>query len=81
MTGEPRRREAQIYPPLQLGEDRLIPVSRVAELAGYGKSRIYKWIREGTFPKPCHPGGASSRWSEREVLDWKDAQLAARTAA
>jgi predicted DNA-binding transcriptional regulator AlpA len=31
---------------------------------------IYRKIRAGTFPKPYKPGGASSRWSLREVSDW-----------
>lgn len=61
--------------------DRLIPLPEVMNIAGYKKTIIYRWIREGGFPKPCHPGGSSSRWSEAEVRAWKDAQLAQREAA
>jgi prophage regulatory protein len=58
--------------------DRLLPLSAVKELAGIGKTMIYRKMREGTFPKCCKPGGASSRWSEREVVAWKEAVMAAR---
>lgn len=42
---------------------------------------IYRWVGEGTFPRPCKPGGGASRWSEREVRAWKDEQLATHVAA
>lgn len=59
-------------------EDRLLPISVVMEIAGIGKTMIYRKMREGTFPKCCKPGGASTRWSEREVVEWKDRVVAAR---
>lgn len=58
--------------------DRLLPLSAVMELAGLGKTIIYKKMKAGTFPKCCKPGGASSRWSEREVMEWRDKVLADR---
>lgn len=61
-------------------EDRLIPLPRVIEIAGLGKTMIYRKVREGTFPKPCKPGGSSTRWSEAEVRAWKENVLAARAA-
>jgi len=50
--------------------DRLIRFEEVSRLVGYGRSYIYKMIREGRFPSPYKPGGISSRWSEAEVRDW-----------
>lgn len=61
-------------------EDRLLPLDAVMQIAGIGKTMIYRKMRDGTFPKCCKPGGASTRWSEREVRDWKDQILAARAA-
>ena len=61
-------------------EDRLIPLDAVMQIAGVGKTMIYRKMREGTFPKACKPGGASTRWSEREVRAWKDGVMAARAA-
>lgn len=61
-------------------DDRLLPIAAVMELVGFKRTYIYRLIRESDFPKPCKPGGVSSRWSEREVKEWKDRQLAERPA-
>lgn len=62
-------------------DDRLIPLDAVMQIAGIGKTMIYRKMREGTFPRSCKPGGASTRWSEREVKEWRDQILAERPAA
>lgn len=62
-------------------DDRLIPLDAVMQIAGIGKTMIYRKMREGTFPRSCKPGGASTRWSEREVKEWRDQMLAERDAA
>lgn len=62
-------------------DDRLLPIDIVIELAGIGKTMIYRKMREGTFPRCCKPGGSSSRWSEREVRAWREEVMAARKAA
>lgn len=62
-------------------DDRLIPIDAVMQIAGIGKTMIYAKMRAGTFPKSCKPGGASTRWSEREIKAWKDAVLADRNVS
>jgi prophage regulatory protein len=62
-------------------DDRLIPLDAVMQIAGIGKTMIYRKMREGTFPRSCKPGGASTRWSEREVKAWRDEIIAKRFAA
>ncbi len=59
-------------------DDRLIPLDAVIQIAGIGKTMIYKLMREGTFPASCNVGGASVRWSENEVKGWRDRILATR---
>jgi prophage regulatory protein len=61
-------------------EDRLLPIDAVMQIAGIGKTMIYQKMRAGTFPKSCSPGGASTRWSEREVRAWLAEVLASRAA-
>lgn len=53
--------------------DRLLRLSQVMEIAGLGKTMIYRLIRQGTFPRPHKPGGFASRWSEAEVRAWRAA--------
>lgn len=61
--------------------DRLIPLAEVTKMAGIGKTMIYRLMRKDAFPKACKPGGASSRWSEREVSAWVAEQLERRGPA
>lgn len=62
-------------------EDRLLPIDAVMQIAGIGKTMIYSKMRQGTFPKACKPGGASSRWSEKEVRAWLQQVLSKRDVA
>jgi prophage regulatory protein len=64
----------------QLDDDRLLKLDDVKEIVGLGKTMIYRLEREGKFPRRYKPGGWSSRWSEREVRAWKDAQREGRAA-
>lgn len=58
-------------------DDELLPMAEVKRIAGIGKSMIYRLERQGRFPKRYKPGGYASRWSRREVLDWRDRQRSA----
>lgn len=63
--------------------DRLLKLPQVMEIAGLGKTMIYRMIREGTFPQQHKPGGFASRWSEAEVRAWRakvDEEREARAA-
>lgn len=61
-------------------DDRLLPLDAVMQIAGIGKTMIYRLMRKGDFPQSCKPGGASTRWSEREVKAWRERVLADRAA-
>lgn len=54
--------------------DRLLKIKQVIEMAGIGRTMIYRLIRSGDFPKPYKPGGYASRWSEAEVIQWRESQ-------
>ena len=71
MNGTPR-------PPASAEDDRLIPLARVREIVSLSKAMIYRLIQRGAFPRPCKVGGVASRWSEREIRDWRDHRLASR---
>lgn len=57
-----------------MSTDRLLRLDQVKDITGIGKTMIYRLIREDRFPKPFKVGGSASRWSESEVLEWRDAQ-------
>ncbi len=60
--------------------DRLIALPEVIDIAGIGKTMIYRLVRKGRFPQPFRPGGFSTRWSELEVRAWIDRQRAPKPA-
>lgn len=57
--------------------DRLLRLSQVIEIAGIGKTLIYRLMRQQKFPQQFKPGGYASRWSEREVWAWRESQRVA----
>lgn len=54
--------------------DRLLRLNQVIEIAGIGKTMIYRLMRQQKFPQPYKPGGYASRWSESEVTAWRESQ-------
>lgn len=59
--------------------DTFITLPAVKTAVGLCRSAIYSRIKDGTFPPPTKLG-RGSRWSEAEIRDWQDSQLAARGA-
>ncbi|HFH3921558.1 helix-turn-helix transcriptional regulator [Pseudomonas aeruginosa] len=49
---------------------RIMRLQEVMATTGLARSTIYKFISEGTFPKPVPLGGRSVGWVEEEVQDW-----------
>ena len=55
-------------------EEELLDAKKVAERFSYSKSKLYKEIREGRFPKPIAIGGRdqygrahNSRWPKSQI--------------
>ena len=59
-----------------LPNPRLIRLSVVEDLTGFGKSYIYAAIKSGVFPPPIKAGRAT-RFLESEIFDWIRARVAA----
>ncbi len=57
---------------------RVIRLKEVMETTGLGRSSIYKYAQEGSFPKPVSLGGRSSGWVLDEVEEWVIEQIAQR---
>ena len=49
---------------------RIIRLKEVVKMTGLGRSTVYKYITEGTFPKPVSLGDRCVGWLESEVLGW-----------
>ncbi len=52
-------------------EERLLTLREVVDLVSFKRSTIYKFIREGTFPRPLKIG-RSSRWKLSDIKKWME---------
>jgi prophage regulatory protein len=42
----------------------------VEEMVGIGRSTLYAWVANGTFPKPVRLGVRAVGWRESEIVKW-----------
>lgn len=59
----------------------LLRVSEVVNITGVGKSTIYRWMRQGTFPQTLDLGGGMVAFVASEVQQWVDEKIAKRDAS
>lgn len=58
--------------------DRLLRMTEVIQMTGLSKAMIYRLISQQRFPQQYKPGGWSSRWSEAEIIAWRESQREAQ---
>lgn len=49
---------------------RILRLKDVIDTTGLARSTIYKYVDEGSFPKPVPLGGRSVGWVDTEVHEW-----------
>ncbi len=57
---------------------KLIKIKDVSVLTSLARATIYKYIKEGVFPKQINLGVNCVAWLESEVLDWIEEKVAQR---
>lgn len=60
---------------------RIIRLKSVIDATGLARSTVYKYVAEGTFPKPIPLGDRCVGWLESEVQDWILARVEERDLA
>lgn len=60
---------------------RIIRLREVIDSTGLARSTVYKYIAEGTFPKPVALGDRAVGWVQSEVQDWIMARIEQRDEA
>ncbi|WP_411066694.1 AlpA family transcriptional regulator [Vibrio alginolyticus] len=58
---------------------RFIRLKEVINMTGLGRSSIYNFMVEGSFPKSVPLGGRAVAWVESEIKEWMEARLAERS--
>ena len=59
---------------------RIIRLKEVMDCTGLGRSTIYKYMGEGSFPQRVTLGDRAVGWVESEVMSWVMARIEARDA-
>ena len=57
---------------------RIIRLSEVLANTGLARSSVYRYVAEGSFPKPVSLGDRAVGWVESEVREWVLARIEAR---
>lgn len=59
-------------------EMKILRLTAVMEATGLGRSSIYKFIAQGTFPKPVPLGERAVGWVDQEIEEWISSRIAER---
>ena len=59
-------------------QPRFLRISEVIRRVGVSRPTIYRWMREGTFPKQISISANSVIWLESDVTKWMDQRIGAR---
>ena len=51
-------------------EERLLKLTDVETILSIKKSKLYRMISEGSFPKPVALGPRSVRWRSSDIQNW-----------
>ncbi len=60
--------------------ERFLGLKEITKLTGKSRPTIWRWCRDGHFPKPRKIGPNSSSWLESEILAWIEKQRTATTS-
>lgn len=60
---------------------RIIRLKEVIDSTGLARSTIYKYMGEGSFPKPVSLGDRCVGWVESEVIDWIQLRIEERDSS
>lgn len=55
--------------------DAFLRLKHVVSLTGVSRSTVYKWVAQGTFPKPLKLGERASAWRLSEVEAWMQSRI------
>lgn len=58
---------------------RFIKLKEVMKITGLGRSSIYKFMADATFPQTISLGERAVAWEESEVEEWQQAKIESRS--
>ena len=55
-----------------VGSRRLLRLEDVQDITSLSEANIYRYMKEGTFPRPFRIGKRAVAWRESEIEEWLD---------
>ena len=49
---------------------RIINQEEMSERMGRSKATLWKWVKDGKFPKPLYMGKRTLGWTESQIYEW-----------
>ncbi|EMM6763383.1 AlpA family phage regulatory protein [Pluralibacter gergoviae] len=49
---------------------RLIRIKRMMELLSVSRTTLYRWVKQGLFPKPHKVNGRTQGWTTSQYEEW-----------
>ncbi len=49
--------------------------TEVAQRYNISRPTVWRWVKDGNFPKPIRLGGGSSRWKLEDLESWEQTQV------
>ena len=56
----------------------LIKIKEVMSITSLARPTIYKYIKNGAFPRPVSLGGRAVAWVREEIEEWIEQRIAER---
>ena len=60
-----------------VGETLYLSDQQIAQRYAVSRGSIWRWVREGAFPKPVKLGPGCTRWQLSAVQDWEVKRIGA----
>ena len=58
--------------PIRQPTKKLLKLAEVTRMLNISRSSLYKWMEEGSFPRPIKLGITACRWHRQDVETWLD---------
>jgi prophage regulatory protein len=53
-----------------VGMNQLATAKEVCALLRIGRTTLWRWVKEGSFPRPLTVGAHCTRWRQAEIEEW-----------
>ena len=56
-------------------DEKLLKIDEVMARVGIGRSTIFLWVRDGSFPAPIYLSPRQTRWTNSSINEWIEERI------